>query len=88
VSYAGGSSWAALEEENVLRPGGPHDVDRVAGGAGGVDGNGAGTEVFDWADFRLKFGCQEKVRFCYCPGAFVGTFRFVSSRLVSSRLMQ
>jgi len=73
VSYAEGSSWAAIESNDIVYPAGPHDMalvskeERVAAGIG--EGMGSYVETdkeddendFDWMDFRLKFGCQEKV---------------------------
>mmetsp|Transcript_21357 Transcript_21357/g.39249 ORF Transcript_21357/g.39249 Transcript_21357/m.39249 type:complete len:317 (+) Transcript_21357:2-952(+) len=76
VSYAEGSSWSALEGSDIVYPAGPHDVAlesrqerREAGvgvgmgslGGGLVEGKGAQKELFDWMDFRLRFGCQRKV---------------------------
>jgi len=75
VSYAEGSSWAAIESNDIVYPAGPHDMalvskeERVAAGIG--EGMGSYVETdkeddendFDWMDFRLKFGCQEKVCF-------------------------
>jgi hypothetical protein len=77
VSYAEGSGWTALEGEDVVHPVGLHNVageletgEQRVSAVGGVDvmgegdnDDGAGTSMtFDWSDFRLKFGCQEKVR--------------------------
>ena len=76
VSYAEGSSWAAIESNDIVYPAGPHDMalvskeERLAAGIGegmgsyvetDEDKNGDKTNDFDWMDFRLKFGCQEKV---------------------------
>ena len=76
VSYAEGSSWTALEGEDLVRPDVPQDD--VAGieqrrmsdvgegadvtGEDGDDGVGGTSTTYDWSDFRLKFGCQKKVR--------------------------
>lgn len=71
VSYAEGSSWSANEGSDIVYPGGPHDATlegaeekREAGvgrGMGSLTGE-KGGEAFDWMDFRLRFGCQSKVR--------------------------
>ena len=66
-----------IESNDIVYPAGPHDTalvskeERVAAGIG--EGMGSYVETdeeeddekndFDWMDFRLKFGCQEKV--CY-----------------------
>ena len=67
VSYAEGSTWTAVEGSDVVYPSGPHG-DALAGqGERDAEGVGAGMadvgdgEPFEWMDFRLQFGCQDKV---------------------------
>ncbi|KAL7537496.1 hypothetical protein ACHAWF_005786, partial [Thalassiosira exigua] len=77
VAYAEGSTWSAVEGNDVAYPAGPHDAglegreERLAAGVGAgmgsfaaddADGGGGTKERdFDWMDFRLDFGCQKKV---------------------------
>ena len=86
VSYAEGSTWSAVEGNDIVYPAGPHDhalvskeemleagvgsgmaaydlydEEDVENGDGTKDGDG-NIKEFDWMDFRLKFGCQSKVR--------------------------
>ena len=69
VSYAEGSSWTAVEGSDVVYPMGPHEEElenhqeQLEAGVGVGMGNLGknGDKEFDWMDFRLKFGCQNKV---------------------------
>ena len=68
VAYAEGSSWTALEGSDVVYPAGPHDralqskEEMVEAGVGLGMEDVTDENEFDWMDFRLKFGCQSKVR--------------------------
>lgn len=57
TSYAEGSSWTALEGEDVVYPA----VGGSSSSMGDVEVEDGTSGIPQWLDFRLKFGCQEKV---------------------------
>jgi hypothetical protein len=65
TSYAEGSSWTALEGEDVVYPAVSSGVGEGSGssssGMGDVEVDNGTNGIPQWLDFRLKFGCQEKV---------------------------
>lgn len=64
VSYAEGSTWTAVEASDVVYPAGPHE-EALDSKESRLE-RGVGVGGFDWMDFRLKFGCQTKVRDGMC----------------------
>lgn len=66
TSYAEGSSWTALEVEDVVYPAVSLGVGEGSSSSsmGDVEVDNGTNGIPQWLDFRLKFGCQEKVSLC------------------------
>jgi len=67
TSYAEGSSWTALEVEDVVYPAvslGVGEGSSSSSSMGDVEVDNGTNGIPQWLDFRLKFGCQEKVSLC------------------------
>jgi hypothetical protein len=66
TSYAEGSSWTALEGEDVVYPAvssGVGEGGSSSSSMGDVEVDNGTNGIPQWLDFRLKFGCQEKVSY-------------------------
>ena len=73
TSYAEGSSWTALEGEDIVYPA----VGGSSTSMGDVEVDNGTNGIPQWLDFRLKFGCQEKVSVPFC--CLLDTYLFMCS---------